>query len=180
MKSLIALLLTPSLLFAAASGDGNLKSLRIDSTGAASLTLRGKDARQQVLVTAGFENKAERDFTRRVQYTAAPEGVVKVDASGLVTAVADGSATITATSDGVATSLPVKVEKSGVVEPINFPNQIVPIFTKASCNSGGCHGKASGQNGFKLSLLGFEPGEDYEHLVKEALVRVYRSFLGEG
>jgi hypothetical protein len=168
MKSLIALLLTSSLVFAAASGDGALKSLRIDSTGTASLTLRGKDARQQMLVTAGFENKAERDFTRRVQYTAAPEGVVKVDASGLVTAVADGSATITATSDGVTTSLPVKVEKSGVVEPINFPNQIVPIFTKASCNSGGCHGKASGQNGFKLSLLGFEPGEDYEHLVKEA------------
>ena len=52
--------------------------------------------------------------------------------------------------------------------PLNFTNDIVPIFTKASCNSGGCHGKASGQNGFKLSLLGFEPQEDYEHIVKEA------------
>ncbi len=52
--------------------------------------------------------------------------------------------------------------------PLNFTNDIVPIFTKASCNSGGCHGKASGQNGFKLSLLGFEPAEDYEHIVKEA------------
>src|SRR2546421_9302604 len=52
--------------------------------------------------------------------------------------------------------------------PINFPNQIVPIFTKAGCNAGGCHGKSSGQNGFKLSLLGFEPSEDYEHLTKEA------------
>ena len=52
--------------------------------------------------------------------------------------------------------------------PLNFTNDIVPIFTKASCNSGGCHGKASGQNGFKLSLLGFEPGEDFEHIVKEA------------
>ena len=51
--------------------------------------------------------------------------------------------------------------------PVNFPNQIVPIFTKLGCNSGGCHGKASGQNGFKLSLLGFEPTEDFEHLVKE-------------
>ena len=48
---------------------------------------------------------------------------------------------------------------SGAEErPLNFTNDIVPIFTKASCNSGGCHGKASGQNGFKLSLLGFEPG----------------------
>ena len=52
--------------------------------------------------------------------------------------------------------------------PINFANQIVPIFTKAGCNAGGCHGKSSGQNGFKLSLLGFEPTEDYEHLIKEA------------
>lgn len=50
---------------------------------------------------------------------------------------------------------------------INFTNQIVPIFTKLSCNSGGCHGKASGQNGFKLSLLGFEPDVDYTALVKE-------------
>lgn len=53
-------------------------------------------------------------------------------------------------------------------KPINFPNQIVPIFSKAGCNSGGCHGKASGQNGFRLSLFGFEPTEDYEWLVKES------------
>src|SRR6186997_548395 len=52
--------------------------------------------------------------------------------------------------------------------PLNFANDIVPIFTKAGCNAGACHGKASGQNGFKLSLLGFEPAEDYEHIVREA------------
>ena len=52
-------------------------------------------------------------------------------------------------------------------QPINFANQIVPIFTKTGCNGGGCHGKSGGQNGFRLSLLGFEPTEDYEHLVKE-------------
>jgi hypothetical protein len=54
-----------------------------------------------------------------------------------------------------------------ILRPINFTNQIVPIFTKLSCNSGGCHGKASGQNGFKLSLLGFEPDVDFTALVKE-------------
>lgn len=52
--------------------------------------------------------------------------------------------------------------------PLNFANDIVPILTKGGCNGGGCHGKASGQNGFRLSLLGFEPQEDYEHIVKEA------------
>jgi hypothetical protein len=51
---------------------------------------------------------------------------------------------------------------------LNFVNDIVPILTKATCNSGGCHAKSGGgQNGFRLSLLGFEPQEDYEHIVKE-------------
>jgi hypothetical protein len=53
--------------------------------------------------------------------------------------------------------------------PLNFVNDIVPILTKAGCNSGACHAKAgSGQRGFRLSLLGFEPQEDYEHIVKES------------
>jgi hypothetical protein len=53
-------------------------------------------------------------------------------------------------------------------KPINFANQVVPIFTKAGCNGGGCHGKLAGQNGFRLSLLGFEPTEDYDWLVRES------------
>ncbi|HET6408232.1 MAG TPA: DUF1549 domain-containing protein, partial [Chthoniobacteraceae bacterium] len=52
--------------------------------------------------------------------------------------------------------------------PVSFRNEIVPILTKNGCNGGGCHGKSEGQNGFKLSLLGFEPQEDYEHLVLES------------
>ncbi len=51
---------------------------------------------------------------------------------------------------------------------LNFVNDVVPVLTKAGCNSGGCHAKAvTGQRGFRLSLLGFEPQEDYEHIVKE-------------
>ncbi len=54
------------------------------------------------------------------------------------------------------------------VRPLGFVDDVVPILTKASCNSGGCHAKAgNGQNGFRLSLLGFEPREDYDHIVKE-------------
>ena len=51
---------------------------------------------------------------------------------------------------------------------VSFVNDIIPVLTKSGCNAGTCHAKApSGQNGFQLSLLGFEPQEDYEHLVKE-------------
>lgn len=51
---------------------------------------------------------------------------------------------------------------------VSFVNDVVPVLTKAGCNAGVCHAKAGGgQNGFQLSLLGFEAQEDYEHLVKE-------------
>jgi len=52
---------------------------------------------------------------------------------------------------------------------ISFRNEIVPILTRAGCNVGVCHAKAGGgQNGFQLSLLGFEPQEDIEHLLRES------------
>lgn len=61
--------------------------------------------------------------------------------------------------------------------PVSFMNEIAPILTKFGCNAGVCHAKAgNGQNGFQLSLLGFEALEDYEHLAKEARGR--RLFAG--
>ena len=51
---------------------------------------------------------------------------------------------------------------------VHFANDIVPILTRYGCNAGGCHGKSSGQNGFKLSLFGFDPEFDYNAIVKEA------------
>ena len=51
---------------------------------------------------------------------------------------------------------------------VYFGTDVVPILTKLGCNGGGCHGKATGQNGFRLSLFGFEPEFDYEAIVKES------------
>ncbi|MBI3862493.1 MAG: DUF1549 domain-containing protein [Planctomycetia bacterium] len=49
----------------------------------------------------------------------------------------------------------------------NFENDIVPLLSKFGCNSSGCHGKAEGQNGFKLSVFGFDPSADYTSLTQE-------------
>ncbi|GDY08918.1 S-layer protein [Planctomycetia bacterium] len=62
-------------------------------------------------------------------------------------------------------------------QPVSFVNDVVPVLTKAGCNVGVCHAKAGGgQKGFQLSLLGFEPQEDFEHLTKEGRNR--RLFAG--
>src|ERR1700675_1551723 len=49
-----------------------------------------------------------------------------------------------------------------------FELDVVPILTRLGCNAGACHGKARGQNGFQLSLLGFYPDFDYAALTQEA------------
>src|SRR5213596_2151770 len=51
--------------------------------------------------------------------------------------------------------------------PPTFERDIQPILTKAGCNAGACHGKARGQNGFQLSLLGFDRDFDYNALARE-------------
>ncbi|HEY2253037.1 MAG TPA: DUF1549 domain-containing protein [Planctomycetaceae bacterium] len=71
---------------------------------------------------------------------------------------------------GLGTLMPAIVVRSGepTEQSVSFVNDVMPVLTKAGCNVGVCHAKAGGgQNGFQLSLLGFEPQEDFEHLTKE-------------
>lgn len=57
-------------------------------------------------------------------------------------------------------------------QPVSFTNDVMPVLSKAGCNIGVCHAKAgNGQNGFQLSLLGFEPDDDYDNLVKDGRAR---------
>ncbi len=51
---------------------------------------------------------------------------------------------------------------------LKFELDIQPILTARGCNAGPCHGKARGQNGFALSLLGFDANMDYAAIVKSA------------
>jgi hypothetical protein len=53
----------------------------------------------------------------------------------------------------------------------SFLNEVVPVLTKAGCNQGACHGKGAGQNGFRLSLRGYAPEQDYRWLTREFVGR---------
>jgi hypothetical protein len=49
----------------------------------------------------------------------------------------------------------------------SFRQDIIPLFTRYGCNAGNCHGKLSGQNGFRLSLRGYAPEWDHDWLTRE-------------
>ena len=100
-------------------------------------------------------------------YTSTAPKDCRVTSAGRIIPIANGSTEITIRYGDKIAKLTLKTESCDVDLPINFGNQIVPIFTKLGCNGGGCHGKSGGQNGFALSLLGFVPELDYQTLVKE-------------
>src|SRR5437763_229687 len=54
---------------------------------------------------------------------------------------------------------------------ITFRNHVQPVLARFGCSSGACHGAAAGQNGFKLSLRGYDDEGDYLALTRHALGR---------
>jgi hypothetical protein len=146
-------------------GSGELVSL---SAVPSEVTIRGRDELQQLVVTGHYANGGVRDLTSSVVYLAADQQVAQVDETGLLTSISDGSTTVSAKYEGKSVLIRVTVTDAERPQRINFTNDIVPIFSKLGCNAGACHGKSSGQNGFKLSLLGFEPQVDYDALSRES------------
>jgi hypothetical protein len=143
----------------------DIKELAVYPTAVA---LKGSDASQQLIITAALSGGGQFDLSGDVKFEVADAKVLQIAPSGRVIPLANGSTTITARYGDRTVAVPVTTTAMDENLPINFPNQVVPIFTKLGCNSGGCHGKSGGQNGFGLSLLGFVPEMDYAALVKEA------------
>ncbi len=61
----------------------------------------------------------------------------------------------------------------------SFQHDVIPLMTRFGCNSGSCHGKLSGQNGFRLSLRGYAPELDFEYIARESRGRRLNSAAPE-
>ncbi|MCY2945995.1 MAG: DUF1553 domain-containing protein [Planctomycetota bacterium] len=131
------------------------------------ITLLGMDDAIQMVVSLPLANGRLSDRTRESKFQAVDPSLLRVTPAGRVIPLKNGSTTLRITDGALFREVAVKIQGCEAPIPIHFANQIVPIFTKLGCNSGGCHGKASGQNGFKISLLGYEPDVDYIAIVKE-------------
>jgi hypothetical protein len=134
----------------------------------ATFTLAGLEQSRQLLVTRRDPGGRLHDHTRSARYAVAPAGVIRVSEQGLVRVAGKGEAVITATLGDESVTARVVVREADADRPLHFANDVVPLLTRHGCNAGGCHGKASGQNGFKLSLFGFDPEFDYQAIVNEA------------
>lgn len=131
----------------------------------AAVSLESALDRQRVIVHARFVDGTMRDVTDEAIFaTSTP--VASID-RGIVSPDRDGESSVSIVWQGHETTIPIVVRDSGTTPPPSFRNDVVPAMTGPGCNSGGCHGSARGQDGFHLSLFGFDPAGDLERIVRE-------------
>ncbi len=133
-----------------------------------SLELGSADRQHGLLVTAVLQDGSEIDVTDICAFSSSRPEIVDVSKTGGVEAKTKGEAEITVRF--VTRRATVKVRTVGTDEPVapSFRQDVLPVLTKAGCNTGGCHGKLAGQNGFKLSLRGYAPEWDHDWLTSDA------------
>ncbi len=131
----------------------------------AEVKLSGPRDEQGLVILGIWADGRELDLTRIAEVTSDDSRVVRVEKRTL-RPVADGRTTVTVVALGARATVPVMVEQATADLPVSFVREVEPMLTKASCNSGACHGAALGRGGFRLSLLGFDPAFDYEQIVR--------------
>jgi len=148
-----------------------LQGLKVFRTDPAELALDSLQTSRQLLVSGarseGVPEEAQVDLTRHVTYRSRDPQIASVNDEGLVLAKSDGQTVVEIRSEQVSFDVRVTVQGMRERSPVHFENDIVPILSKFACNASGCHGKAEGQNGFKLSVFGFDPPADYRALTME-------------
>lgn len=130
--------------------------------------LRGPASVHSLLVTGKTPGGQLVDLTHEAKYQSSQPKIAKVNSHGVVRGVSDGKAEIAIEAAGKNARVQIEVKDSQVQRIFHFENDIVPLLSRYGCNSAGCHGNSGGQNGFKLSVFGFDPQGDYNALIKEA------------
>ncbi len=136
-----------------------------------SLTLSGRDASALLIVqqhhVVDGNDTVGKQLTEGIQFESS-EPAVAVWKDGRVQAVADGKAEMILRRDG-SEPVRVPVEVRGTGEPMHwqFDAHVQSVLTRASCNSGACHGALAGKGGFRLSLRAYDSAADHFTMTRQ-------------
>jgi len=125
---------------------------------------------QRFIVVAARDDGVTVDVTADAAVKLADDSRARVDGNALYP-LADGDTTLQVEYQGHKAAATVNVKDATAARPISFHLDVMPIFMRSGCNVGSCHGAASGKDGFRLSLFGFDPKSDYHRVTREESVR---------
>jgi len=135
-----------------------------------SFNLETKRDAHRVMVLARFQDDTTRDVTKQATLQLGNAQFAKLEGDKL-TPVADGTTELVASIGGKTIKAPVVVKEAQKDRAVSFNLDVMPVFMRTGCNSGGCHGAARGKDGFRLSLFGYNPNDDYKNLTREMVGR---------
>lgn len=121
---------------------------------------------QRIVVVASDYDDTDLDLTESAYVTVTDETVATYD-GGVLSPVSDGETSLRISARGETLTVPIVVSGATTTPEISFNLDVIPIFTAAGCNAGGCHGQASGKDGFHLSLFGYDPEGDHRSLIEQ-------------
>ena len=122
--------------------------------------------RQSVIVQVVLASGITKDVTDSAKYTLANAKLATVK-KNVLHPTANGKTQLIVQYGKFSKNLPVLVKDAKKDLPVSFKLDVMPVFMKAGCNVGSCHGAARGKDGFRLSLFGFDPDGDYYRLTRE-------------
>ena len=123
--------------------------------------LFGEGAEQRLVVIARHADGHAEEVTSKARFHSSRPEVATVSENGIVRGRAFGGARIEARYGDLSDETVALVQHTEAPRPPTFSGDVLPVLTKLGCNGGNCHGAMNGQNGFKLSLFGYHPGDDY-------------------
>ena len=131
-----------------------------------SITLHSKKDFNSIVVQAKYDDDVTRDVTLESNYTILDQGVVEWKKHVLYP-LNDGKTRMKISHRGFEKIVPIEVSHASADRATSFKLDVMPVFMKAGCNNGSCHGSARGQDRFMLSLFGYDPEGDYHRITRE-------------
>ena len=135
------------------------------------LEIASPETSDQFLMTAIDSTGRRIDVTRSATLSLSSPNVAAIYAAGRIDPLSDGEVTLTAHFNEMSATALIRVRGISHPTPVSFRHDVIPLLSKSGCNSGGCHGKAEGQNGFRLSVFGFDPARDFDAIVRDSHAR---------
>ncbi|MDB6034139.1 MAG: hypothetical protein JWM16_4477 [Verrucomicrobiales bacterium] len=134
------------------------------------ISLSGPAAYQQLLIERWDGQHLTGQLTNGIKIRVSDPKVVRVDGN-TVLPITNGTAQIVVTVGTQTASAEVEVSGMQKTFEWSFRNHVQPVLARMGCSSGACHGAAAGQNGFKISLRGYDNEGDYLSLTHHAFGR---------
>jgi len=136
------------------------------------VTLRGAKASQHFVVLSKYADGLERDLTPIAHFSLSDPKKGEVDASGRFLVRGSGEVMLTAEAGGRSAKSSIRIKEAEKPRPFTFARDIEAIFTRQGCSDTTCHGGVKGRGGFRLSVYGIFPRDDYKWIVDGGTFRV--------